>query len=116
MSTTVTATDARHWRAWLDEHGRTEREAWLVIFHKASSTPSVGYHESIEHALCFGWIDSIARKHGADSFTLRFTPRRPTSTWSRTNRERAARMIHDGLMTDAGQALIDLAKATGRWD
>jgi hypothetical protein len=69
---------------------------WLVIHHRDSPTPSVQYHEAIEHALCFGWIDSQARKHDPDSFVLRFTPRRPRSNWSRVNRERAARMIGVG--------------------
>jgi uncharacterized protein YdeI (YjbR/CyaY-like superfamily) len=86
---------------------------WLVIHHRDSPTPSVQYHEAIEHALCFGWIDSQARKHDPDSFVLRFTPLRPGSNWSRVNRERAARMIELGLMTDDGLAAIERAKAAG---
>jgi uncharacterized protein YdeI (YjbR/CyaY-like superfamily) len=99
----------------LAEHGRSEKEVWLVIHHKDSTTPSVRYHEAIEHALCYGWIDSHARKRDADSSLLRFTPRRPRSNWSRVNRERAARMIQLGLMTEHGQAAIDQATATGMW-
>jgi uncharacterized protein YdeI (YjbR/CyaY-like superfamily) len=75
----------------------------------------VRYHEAIEQALCFGWIDSHARKHDEHSSRLRFTPRNPRSTWSAVNRQRAARMIEQGLMTERGQALIDLAKAGGTW-
>lgn len=73
------------------------------------------YGEAIEHALCFGWIDGLHRKHDADSSRLRFTPRRSTSTWSRVNRERAANMIERGLMTEHGQELIDVAKSNGNW-
>ena len=57
-----------------------EREVWLVIYNKDSGTPSVRYHDAIEHALCYGWIDSQARKTDPDSSLLRFTPRRPAST------------------------------------
>ena len=112
---TFLASTTDDWRTWLAEHGRTEREVWLVIHHADSATPTVRYHEAIEHALCFGWIDSHARRHDADSSLLRFTPRSPRSTWSRVNRERAGRMIEQGLMTAAGQAEIDRARADGRW-
>lgn len=113
---TVSARTTADWRAWLAQHCRTENEVWLVIHHKDSATPSVRYHEAIEHALCYGWIDSQARKGDADSSQLRFTPRNPRSTWSPVNRQRAANMISLGLMTEPGQALIDLAKANGTWE
>jgi uncharacterized protein YdeI (YjbR/CyaY-like superfamily) len=75
----------------------------------------VRYAEAIEHALCYGWIDSHARKRDADSFYLRFSPRRPRSRWSRLNRQRAAAMTELGLMTEHGRAAIERAKATGTW-
>lgn len=109
----VTTTD--QWRAWLARNCRSEREIWLIIQHKDSDIASPRYHEAIEHALCFGWIDGLHRKHDAHSSRLRFTPRRPGSTWSAVNRDRAERMIGQGLMTEHGQALIDLAKAAGTW-
>ncbi|SEL99598.1 YdeI/OmpD-associated family protein [Rhodococcus maanshanensis] len=103
------------WRDWLTRNGQSEKEIWLIIHHKDSGTPSPRYHEAIEQALCFGWIDGLHRKHDADSSRLRFTPRNRRSTWSRVNRERAANMIELGHMTPHGQALIDVAKATGTW-
>jgi uncharacterized protein YdeI (YjbR/CyaY-like superfamily) len=112
----VRASTPADWRAWLDRNGRSEREVWLVIFHKDSGTPSVRYHEAIEQALCFGWIDSHHRKRDAHSSELRFTPRTRRSRWSATNRERAARLIEAGLMTDQGQAAIDMARSNGTWD
>jgi len=112
---TFYASTPEDWRAWLARNCRSEKEVWLVIHHSGSGTPSPRYHEAIEQALCYGWIDSHARKHEADSSLLRFTPRKPRSTWSRVNRERAAKMTEQGLMTEHGQALIDLAKATGTW-
>ncbi|MGF6885631.1 uncharacterized protein YdeI (YjbR/CyaY-like superfamily) [Nocardia sp. GAS34] len=104
MSTFLASTTA-DWRAWLAANGRSEKEIWLVIQHKDSPTPSVRYHEAIEHALCYGWIDSHARKHDADSSLLRFSPRTPRST----------AMTERGLMTEHGQAMVDLAKAAGTW-
>jgi uncharacterized protein YdeI (YjbR/CyaY-like superfamily) len=113
---TFFASTTADWRAWLARNRRSEKEVWLIICHKDSGTPSVRYHEAIEHALCYGWIDSQARKRDADSSHLRFTPRNPHSTWSRVNRQRAAEMIELGLMTEHGQALIELAKANGTWE
>jgi uncharacterized protein YdeI (YjbR/CyaY-like superfamily) len=112
---TFLASTTADWRAWLAQNCQSEKEVWLVIYHSDSGTPSVRYHEAIEHALCYGWIDSQARKRDADSSCLRFTPRSPHSTWSRVNRQRAARMIELGLMTEPGQALIELARASGTW-
>jgi uncharacterized protein YdeI (YjbR/CyaY-like superfamily) len=114
--TTVSASTAAQWRDWLARHSRSEREVWLVIFHKDADTPSVRYHEAIEQALCFGWIDSHHRKRDAHSSELRFTPRTPRSRWSATNRERAARLIDAGLMTGQGRSAIDLARSKGTWD
>lgn len=112
----VIASTADEWRAWLAANSGSATEAWLVIHHKNSGTPSVSYGEAVEQALCFGWIDGHHRSRDAQSSQLRFTPRRPTSTWSELNRERATRMTALGLMTASGQAMIDLAKATGRWE
>jgi uncharacterized protein YdeI (YjbR/CyaY-like superfamily) len=112
---TVEARTTGDWRAWLAEHGESAKEVWLVLHHKDSDTPSPRYHEAIEHALCFGWIDGLHRKRDEHSSQLRFTPRSPRSTWSQVNRDRAADMITRGLMTDRGQATIDLAKDRGTW-
>ena len=112
---TFSARTTADWRGWLASNCQSEKEVWLIIHHKDSGTPSVRYHEAIEHALCFGWIDSHARTHDEDSSRLRFTPRNARSTWSAVNRERAARMTEEGFMTERGQAIIDLARATGTW-
>jgi uncharacterized protein YdeI (YjbR/CyaY-like superfamily) len=113
---TVFASTPEQWRAWLARHCQSEREAWLVIFHQDSGTPSVRYHEAVEQALCFGWIDSHHRRRDAHSSQLRFSPRTNRSRWSPTNRERAEKMVAAGLMTEPGQAVIDRAKADGTWD
>lgn len=111
----VVASSVDVWRAWLERYGRSEREVWLIIPHKNSPTPGLHYDEAVEHALCYGWIDGLHRKHDAHSSRLRFTPRRPNSAWSAPNRTRATRMIAQGLMTSAGQAIIDVTKSRGTW-
>ncbi|QNG20664.1 hypothetical protein G4H71_10570 [Rhodococcus triatomae] len=112
---TLVASSAAVWRDWLSRNGQSEKEIWLIIHHKDSGTPSLRYHEVIEHALCFGWIDGLHRTHDEHSSRLRFTPRNLRSTWSSVNRTRAANMIEQGLMTEQGQALVDLAKEKGTW-
>ncbi|PXY22499.1 YdeI/OmpD-associated family protein [Prauserella muralis] len=99
------------WRAWLARHCATEREIWLAVRRRDTGAPGPRYDEAIEQALCFGWIDSHARGP-----LLRFTPRRARSTWSRVNRERAARMIDRGLMAEPGLRAIEAAKAAGTWE
>ncbi|PRX45014.1 uncharacterized protein YdeI (YjbR/CyaY-like superfamily) [Prauserella shujinwangii] len=112
----LVANSVAEWRAWLARHSATEREVWLVLRHQNSGTPGLRYPEAIEHALCFGWIDGLHRRRDATSSQLRFSPRTPRSSWSRVNRERAVRMAELGLMTEAGQAVVELAKANGTWE
>src|SRR5689334_25115340 len=107
----VYANTRKVWRKWLKQNGQSEKSVWLILYHKKSDVPCVDINDATEEALCFGWIDSLARKRDAESFYLTFTPRNPKrSKWSQPNRERATRMIEQGLMTKHGQALIDIAK------
>lgn len=104
------------WRDWLSEHGGEDRVVWVIVHKRGSGVASVGWHDAIEHALCFGWVDSKAKARDPGSTYLKFTPRSPTSRWGPRNRERAERLTRDGFMRPAGQRLIDHAMATGRWD
>lgn len=92
-----------------------EESVWLIMYHKDSPNSSVYYTEAVEEALCFGWIDSKPNKRDAESYLLFFCKRKPKSNWSKLNRERVAILIKKGLMTLAGQAMIDLAKKSGTW-
>jgi uncharacterized protein YdeI (YjbR/CyaY-like superfamily) len=112
----VSAAYRGEWRDWLNKNHLTESKVWLIIYHKKSGIPTVKIDEAMEEALCFGWIDSKAKKRDHQSFYLSFSPRNPKSNWSNINKERAERMIRQGLMTPAGQKMIDLAKQTGTWD
>lgn len=104
------------WRNWLKKNNLVEKSVWLILFHKKSNMKSVKTEEAMEEALCFGWIDSKAKKRDTESFYLTFTPRRPKSNWSTINKERAGRLIKNGLMTEMGQCLIDQAKMEGKWN
>jgi len=104
------------WRNWLAKHSQSEKSVWLILYHKKSKTPSININEATEEALCFGWIDSLAKKRDGESYYLTFTPRNPRSKWSKPNRERAQRLIESGLMTEHGQRLIDSAKEKGTWE
>ena len=103
------------WRAWLATNHDRSAGIWLVFDRKSSRTDRFAYADSVEEALCFGWIDSLVRPIDADHYKQLFTPRKPKSVWSRTNKERVERLIAGGLMTPAGLARIDEAKRTGSW-
>lgn len=104
------------WRKWLEKNHETEKSVWLIIYHKNCNIESVYYDEAVEEAICFGWIDSIAHKRDEESKFQFFAQRKPKSNWSKANRERAEKMIKQGLMTSSGQKLIDFAKETGAWE
>lgn len=112
----VYARNREDWRNWLTQNSQSEKSVWLILYHKKSKIESINLIEATEEALCFGWIDSLAKKRDDESYYRTFTPRNPKSKWSKPNRERAERMIENNLMTEQGQQLIDRAKSTGRWD
>lgn len=98
--------DRAAWRAWLAEHHRTTAAIWLITYRSPTTRPSVPYLHAVEEALCFGWIDGIAKGLDAERSAQRFTPRRARSHWTELNKERARRLIAAGLMTDAGRAVL----------
>ena len=113
----VYAVKRQEWREWLEKNSQSEKSVWLILYHKKSKVPCINLNEATEEAVCFGWIDSLAKKRDAESFYLTFTPRNPKrSKWSKTNRERADKMINEGLMTEHGMKLIDIAKENGNWE
>ena len=112
---TVHASNRKIWRKWLEKHHKKEKSIWLIIYKKDSGIPSVYYPEAVDEALCFGWIDSKPNKRDRESYYQFFSVRNPKSNWSKVNKEKVAKLIQEGLMTDAGQKLIDLAKQNGSW-
>ena len=94
-------------RAWLQEHHATASEL-LVGFHKkGSGRPSITWPQSVDQALCFGWIDGVRRRIDDASYSIRFTPRKARSTWSAINVRRVGELTAQGLMHPAGVAAFE---------
>ena len=89
---------------------------WLVLAKKGSPMATITYEQALLVALAHGWIDGLARRLDDDGYLQRFTPRRPTSTWSLRNRHRVEAMIEEGTMSPRGLAEVERAKADGRWE
>jgi len=115
ITETLEIAERAEWRQWLAEHGATASEIWLLLYRPTLKKPGLTYLQAVEEALCFGWIDGIAKKADAERTAQRFSPRRPKSNWTELNKERARRLIAAGLMTEAGFAkLPDLSTDTFR--
>ena len=95
------------WRAWLAEHHATATEVEVGFRRRASGLPSLTWPESVDEALCFGWIDGVRRSVDETSYRIRFTPRRARSTWSRVNIAKAEALIAGGRMEPAGLAAFE---------
>ena len=103
------------WRTWLTVNGARAEGLWLVYRKKSSSLQGPTYEDLVEESLCFGWIDSQARRVDEDRTMQWFSPRRRGSIWSAPNKERVERLEQTGLMADPGRAAIARAKADGSW-
>lgn len=103
------------WRKWLEKHHETERKVWLIYHKKHTGKPSIAYGDSVEEALCFGWIDSLIKRIDDEKFARKFTPRKSNSNWSEVNKKRTRKMMAEGKMTKAGWARIEEAKKNGEW-
>ena len=96
---TVYFKDQYEFRQWLEENHADKKEL-LVGFYKISTgKPSMTWSESVDQAICFGWIDGIRKTVNNESYCIRFTPRKPTSTWSKVNINKAETLIKNKLMT-----------------
>jgi len=98
--------NASEWHAWLIANHDSASEVFLLVLKDKSSGAGIRYGEAVEEALCFGWIDGIARRFDDDFSLNRFTPRRPKSNWSASNRERVKRLLAAGRVHDAGLSAL----------
>jgi uncharacterized protein YdeI (YjbR/CyaY-like superfamily) len=94
-------------RAWLAANHDSESELLVGYYKRASGRPSITWAESVDEALCFGWIDGVRRTIDDESYSIRFTPRRPRSTWSAANIKRVGELAAEGRMTPAGLAAFE---------
>ena len=106
ITQTLYVTDRNQWREWLMDNHATASEIWLISYRPISGKSRIPYLHAVEEALCFGWIDGIAKTMDDERTAQRFTPRRPRSNWTELNKERARRLIASGQMTEAGRAKL----------
>ena len=103
---TIYVTTVAEFQKWLAENHSTKKEIWLVQYKKATRKPSINYISAVEEAICFGWIDGFEKGMDSERYATRFTPRRPKSNWTETNKARAGKMIAEGKMTEAGRITL----------
>jgi uncharacterized protein YdeI (YjbR/CyaY-like superfamily) len=107
--------DADALRAWLSANHATSSGVWLVLTKKGGTVTTLTWQQAVDEALCFGWIDGQARKRDQETSCIRFTPRRPRSSWSQRNVAHVARLEAQGRMRPPGRLAVEAAKADGRW-
>jgi uncharacterized protein YdeI (YjbR/CyaY-like superfamily) len=103
------------WGNWLGKN-KSATGVWVRIAKKGSGINSINYKETLEVALCFGWIDGVSNKFDEKTWVQRFTPRKPNSKWSKINKIKAEELISAGKMKPSGMAAIEIAKQKGIWD
>ena len=103
------------WSNWLEKN-ESESGIWVQIAKKGSGINSINYQETLEVALCYGWIDGVKNTFDDKSWIQRFTARKPNSKWSKINRNKAEELIAAGKMKPSGMAAIELAKQKGIWE
>ena len=107
------------WRRWLEANHAAVPAIWVVFYKKPAQRPgrpTLTYGQAVEQAICFGWIDGLKRRINEERYAHRFTPRKPDSRWSESNRERLARMRSQGLMARPGEAAVEASIRSGAWE
>ncbi len=103
------------WRQWLQENHHVKKAVWLILYKKRTDIATISWSEAVDEALCFGWIDSVRRPIDDEKFMQFVSPRKPTGTWSKVNKEKIKQLTEEGLMTEAGFETIERAKLNGSW-
>jgi uncharacterized protein YdeI (YjbR/CyaY-like superfamily) len=103
------------WRAWLEAHHATEREHWVGFDKRKTGEPRLAWPESVDQALCFGWIDGVRRGIDDRRYAIRFTPRKRNSRWSLVNVRRVRELTEAGLMRPAGLAAFEARTQEGTY-
>ena len=109
------AKNRQEWHQWLVENHDTTSGIRLIYYKKNSDKPRVEYNDAVEEAISFGWIDSKANTLDDERYMQVFTPRKPHSNWSKTNKIRVNKLIKNGLMQPAGMEKVNAAKKDSSW-
>jgi uncharacterized protein YdeI (YjbR/CyaY-like superfamily) len=107
--------DRKEWRTWLELNHNNKEAVWLIFYKKKSPKYNLSWSESVDEALCFGWIDSTKRSIDSEKYKQYFTKRKAKSIWSKINKDKVRTLIDQGLMKEEGCKSIEIAKENGSW-
>jgi uncharacterized protein YdeI (YjbR/CyaY-like superfamily) len=107
--------DRKDWRKWLELNHKRKNAVWLVFYKKKSPSYNLSWSDSVDEALCFGWIDSTKRTIDKEKYVQYFSKRKVQSNWSMVNKAKVKTLIDQGLMTEEGFKSIEIAKENGSW-
>lgn len=107
--------DREDWRNWLELNHKRKDAVWLIFYKKKSPNHNLSWSESVDEALCFGWIDSTKRAIDKEKYIQYFSKRNAKSNWSKINKDKVKTLIDQGLMTEEGYKSIEIAKENGSW-
>ena len=107
--------DRRSWRKWLELNHIKKEAVWLIFYKKKSPNYNLSWSESVDEALCFGWIDSTKKTLDTEKYIQYFSKRRAKSNWSKVNKDKVQFLTEQGLMKENGFKSIEIAKENGSW-
>jgi uncharacterized protein YdeI (YjbR/CyaY-like superfamily) len=104
------------WRSWLKANHGSVKEVWLVFLKGANADQELTYEQSLDEALCYGWIDSLIKRIDDERYARKFTPRKPVSKWSEVNKRKVTELERQGRLKAPGKAVVAAARENGCWD
>ncbi|NOQ73900.1 MAG: hypothetical protein GQ574_17970 [Crocinitomix sp.] len=107
--------DKREWRKWLELNHQKKEAVWLIFYKKKSPNYNLSWSESVDEALCFGWIDSTKKTIDTEKYIQYFSKRKAKSNWSKINKDKVQTLIEQELMKEDGYKSIEIAKKNGSW-
>ena len=107
--------DKKSWRKWLEFYHHKKDAFWLIFYKKKSTNHNLSWSESVDEALCFGWIDNTKRAIDSEKYKQYFSRRKVKSNWSKINKDKVKTLIDQGLMEEAGYKSIEIAKENNSW-
>tara|TARA_R110000868_G_scaffold37111_14_gene131610 strand:+ start:19881 stop:20456 length:576 start_codon:yes stop_codon:yes gene_type:complete len=105
----------KDWRKWLELNHKSKDAVWVIFYKKKSPRHNLSWSESVDIALCFGWIDSTKRPIDEEKYKQYFSKRKAKSNWSKINKDKVKTLIDQGLMEEEGYNSIEIAKENGSW-
>lgn len=103
------------WRKWLELNHKKKEAVWLIFYKKKSPNYNLSWSQSVDEALCFGWIDSVKKTIDTEKYKQYFSKRKAKSNWSKINKDKVETLIEQGLMEEEGYKSIEIAKENGSW-